>query len=167
MKSDRSISSSKDRGKWQRSKLADMMLKQVIFLTSTAVIALLFVVMKILDFVPYFRRKIVKSFEALSALKENQFEGCIWTWEMYKTVIYDLQQDIFKTAEVGEHAPNVQLYRIQSTAAETFEISESSGSDRTERALRSSDGSPQTDATSLRCLMRPGVPLVLNFGSCS
>lgn len=144
----------------------DTMLKQARFLLSAVIIALLFMVMRVLDFLPYLRYKIDKVFENLSTLKKFQFEGCIWTWEMYKTVMYDLKQDIFKKAVLGKHAPDAYLFKVQLKATEFSQVSGNYTSEEKYSTLEY-DFKGQTNFIALRCLMRPGVPLVLNFGSCS
>ena len=143
----------------------DTMIKKARYLLSAVIIALFFMVMKLLDFLPYLRCKVEKAFQNLSTLEKHQFDGCIFTWEMYKTVMYDLKQDIFKTAVLGKHAPDAYLFKIQ-LDGEFSEVSENYISERKYNSLRY-DIKLQTNFIALRCLMRPGVPLVLNFGSCS
>ena len=139
----------------KRAMSVDKVLKQVLFLLSAAGIALAFMVIKLLYVLPVVRSKVYKLFENVSMLKKSQFEGCIWTWEMYKTVLYEFKQNIFKKATLGQSIPNVYLHKVPPAASQVQDLSQSCASETKAGLL------------SLRCLMRPGVPLILNFGSCS
>ena len=155
MKSDRSFLSSKGRSKTKRAMSVDKVLKQVLFLLSAVGIALLFMLMKILYTLPIVKSKVYKLFENVSMLKKSQFEGCILTWEMYKTVLYDIKQNIFKKAALGQSIPDVYLHKVPFNASQVQELSQNYASET------------KAGLFSLRCLVRPGVPLILNFGSCS
>lgn len=138
------------------------MLKQVKFLTISVLIALLFVFLKLLYIVPSFRRLIYEKFTKLAALEQHQVEGCILTWEMYKMVVHDMKQNIFKMAQLGKPAPDIDLCQIRCKHADPLTCSEEE-----DNGFRKSHGWDSPDTLPLKCLMRPGIPLVLSFGSCS
>ena len=106
-------------------------------------------------------------FKKLAKLEESQVQGCFLTWEMYKSVIHDTELGIFNKAALGGNAPIVDLYRIERNTKQMVEVPETTASeDKTCAPPRYGFKRPD-EILSLKCLMRPGVPLVLNFGSCS
>ena len=118
---------------------------KVLFLV--ILISILFLLLRIMLTVPFLRDVIKRKFCKLSTLREADFEGCIFNWAMFKAVVKQIKMDIFKSAAVGKFAPDTDLCKMQSETGQASNLS--------------------LGKVILSNLSRPGIPLVLNFGSCS
>ena len=130
-----------------------------------AFLAVFFLFTRLLYFIPFIKAKIIKWFVNLSHLKGEQIEGCILNWVMFKEVLYATKQQIFKIASLQLPAPDAELFKIDENSNYEEDISEIETDWKADRNCPTFV--PTKSTVSLRSLMRPGVPLVLNFGSCS
>ena len=94
---------------------------------------------------------------------------------MYKSLIWDAFLKTYKTAFRGMRAPNATILKVSQSERSANEKRRGASADRnpgemaTEMEPSEKDGSWKSilEEASIWQLMRPGIPLVVNFGSCS
>ena len=92
---------------------------------------------------PFTRKKIYKQMRRTSyANTDDDFKETLFKKKMKKTLKYQFVMDFGKTVSVKKNIPDLPVFKLSTTELDA------------------------TDMT-LREIQRPGVPLVINFGSCS
>ena len=119
----------------------------------TLFISISFLVLKLLYFIPFTNDFVTKKFMALSHLSKEDFDGCIFTWVMFKEVLKQTKLDIFKIAQLGKRAPEIRMCKVERD--HIAETEDEKVSDAENKVVKMSE------------IWKPGIPLVVNFGSCS
>ena len=117
----------------------------------------------------------MKKLKKVTYLTESQVTGCIYNWQMYKTLIWDAFLETYKTAFRGMQAPDTTILKVSQSERSANAKRSVASADRnpgemaTEMEPNEKDGSWKSalEKTSVWQLMHPGMPLVVNFGSCS
>ena len=95
--------------------------------------------------IPFTRKKILKKFMYLSkANEEEDFKDTLFKRDMYKSLLKQTVIDVTKTVKLNRTIPNLSLIKL--TVPKT---------------------NIENEVVKMFDMQRKGVPLVLNFGSCS
>ena len=95
--------------------------------------------------IPFTRKKIYKVMLQLSKANEvEDFKDTMFKKEMYKNVVRQMVIDMTKTVKLNKRIPNFSLIKMTN--------------EKTNK---------ENDIVTMFNMQRKGVPLVLNFGSCS
>lgn len=160
------IEGQSSRGQRRHSK--EIMLKRLTFTVVTGAITIIFIVLRLLYLVPWVKNQMLEMMKQMTMLETEQFKDSFLSWEMYMDLVSCIKQDIFKIAQLKMPAPDVKLLKIQRKPWPVLEKADAKDSLESNTSIpQNHDEVEETDIVSLKSLMRCGVPLVLNFGSCS
>ena len=123
------------------------------------IIALIFLIHRILLQLPVksIRQKIINNCKSISALvKEEDFRDGLFGYEMYKVVLKQAWNEVFK-----------ELTAHQSLPDDLILVSAPPHSEGAYCNALNGDSSEGPIKINLKELCKPGVPLVINFGNCS
>eukprot|EP00112_Aurelia_sp_Birch-Aquarium-sp1_P019335 Seg476.11 transcript_id=Seg476.11/GoldUCD/mRNA.D3Y31 product="hypothetical protein" protein_id=Seg476.11/GoldUCD/D3Y31 len=132
---------------------------------------------KLLLTIPFIKKRRMEKMKKSAYLTESQVAGCIYNWQMYKTMMWDAFLKTYKTASHGMPAPDAMILKVgqseKRSNAQRKDASADRNSGEMATEMEPSDkcgtwkSTTNLEKTSIWQLMRPGIPLVINFGSCS